>query len=307
MRALVLSGGGAKGAYQAGAIKYLMGERGEHYDIFTGTSVGAINAAYLAMFSVGNELDAAKGLRNLWLDIDSSKIWEKWYWGLLGLLPAVLPKWLGGKPSAYSTAPLRKLVGKYLKPKAVQASGKLLRIGAVDLDSGARRVWDERDPAHLVKAVLASSSFPMFFEPVEINGRLYTDAGVREVSPIEDAIKAGAREIHLISTGPAEVVGRFDRKSSLSLGRRVLGVMESEIERWDVKSVELYNALYEAKHPKAIGKSHITLKVLRPDQDLMDNALDFNPTDIVTNMTRGFMDARMMKWDSTVVSERDKT
>lgn len=298
MKALCLSGGGARGAYQVGAIKYLMGERGENYDIFTGTSVGALNAAYLAQFPVGEELDAAHGLRELWLGLDSSKVWREWYWGLLGLLPVVLPKWLGGKTSAYSTAPLRGLVDHHLRPRAILSSGKKLRVGAVDLDSGVRRVWDEQDPAHLRKAVLASSAFPVFFEPVEINGRLYTDAGVREVSPIEDAIKAGAREIHLISTRPMEVVGAFDRKGGLSLGRRVLGVMESEIERWDVRAVELYNALYEARHPLAVGKSYVTLKVLRPEQDLLDNALDFNTTDIIANMGRGYADAKAMNWGS---------
>lgn len=305
MRALCLSGGGAKGAYQVGALKHLLGERKETYDIITGTSVGALNGAFLSMFALGDEHEAIEGLEKLWLGIDSSKVWRKWYWGLLGVLPVVLPKWLGGKLSAYSTAPLRDLVEKKLKPRAVASSGKKLRIGAVDLDSGVRQVWTEQDVAHLKKAVLASSSFPMFFEPVEIAGRLYTDAGVREISPIEDAIKAGAREIHLITTGPEEVVSPLDRKGGLSLGQRVLGVMTSEIERWDVKTVELYNALYEARHPLATGKSHIHLKVLRPKKELLDNALDFSPGDISVNIGRGLVDARGMNWDPTpVVSPR---
>ena len=297
MRALVLSGGGAKGAYQVGALKYLLGERAEHYDIFVGTSVGALNAAYLAMFSAGNEMDSAKGLEDLWLGIDSPSIWKKWYRGLLGHLPVVLPKWLGGKSSVYSTAPLRSLVGKRLKPGAVAMSGKKLRIGAVDLDSGERKIWDENDGGVLHRAVCASSAFPIFFEPVEIDGSLYTDAGVRDVSPISDAIEAGATEIHLLATGPENVTGSLPGKDALSLGRRVLGVMGSEIERWDVKVVELYNALYAAKHPKAVGKSHISLKVLRPKGDLLENALDFNPRDIRLNMTLGYSDARAFDWN----------
>jgi NTE family protein len=305
MKALVLSGGGAKGSYQIGALKYLLGERGENYDIITGTSVGALNGAFLSMFSSGNELDAIKGLEKLWLGIDSPKIWKKWYWGLLGILPVVLPWWLGGRTSAYSTAPLRNLVDKYLNPKAVASSGKILRIGAVDLDSGVRQVWDEKDLAHIKKAVLASSSFPLFFEPVEIAGRLYTDAGVREICPIEDAIRAGADEIHLIATGPVEVTTNLDRKGSgITFGQRIIDIMSSEVEYWDVKAVELYNALYKAKHPLAVGKSLVKMKVLCPKQVILDNSLDFSPEKITTNISLGYTDAKAMNWE-TVSSDTD--
>lgn len=59
MKALVLSGGGGKGSYQAGAIKYLLGERRENYDIITGTSVGALNGSFLSMYSTGKEIEPA--------------------------------------------------------------------------------------------------------------------------------------------------------------------------------------------------------------------------------------------------------
>jgi predicted patatin/cPLA2 family phospholipase len=136
----------------------------------------------------------------------------------------------------------------------------------------------------------------LFFEPVEINGRIYTDGGVRESSPIVDAIEAGATEIHLLGTGPDNVTGHFEPGSGFTLGLRVLGVMESEIERWDVKVVDLYNALYAAKHPKAVGKFHIHLKVLRPRSELLMNALDFNQESIRLNMALGYSDAKAFDW-----------
>lgn len=299
MRALVLSGGGAKGAYQVGALKHLLGERAEHYDIICGTSVGALNGALLAMYPAGSELDAAAAMEKLWLSIDNPNIWKKWYGGVLGMLPLVLPRWLGGKQSAYSTAPLRALVEKNLRTAAVKTSGKKLRVGAVNLNTGELDVWDENEGETLKKAVMASSSFPMFFEPVEIDGSVYTDAGVREVSPIEDAIKAGADEIHLITTGGNQVYGHFDPKANgLALGQRILDAMSAEVERWDIKVVELYNALYDSKHPSAVGKKPIKLKHLHPKQNILENGLDFNPTMIRTNITRGYNDAREMDWAS---------
>ena len=66
MRALVLSGGAAKGAYQVGALKYLLGELELKYDAVCGTSVGAINAAFLAMFEHGKEKECIESLEKLW-------------------------------------------------------------------------------------------------------------------------------------------------------------------------------------------------------------------------------------------------
>lgn len=295
MKALVLSGGGAKGAFQAGAIKHLIGERREQYDIISGTSVGALNGAFLAMFGAGEEGIAADGLEDLWLKIDNSKIWKKWYGGLLGSLPVLLPKWFGGKQSVYSTAPLRELLGRRLKPALIQKSGKLLRVGAVNLNSGFRRVWTEQDAEQIQSAVLASSSFPIYFEPVLIGGCAYTDAGVQEVSPVSDAIDAGATEIHLLTNSPDEVTGQFDPKAgALATAGRMVDTMIAEIERWDIKVVELYNALVDAE--QAPNKKRIKLTVLRPKQSLLEDSLNFDPASIRTNIERGYVDAREVDW-----------
>lgn len=297
MKSLVLSGGGAKGAFQCGALKHLLGERHERYDIIAGTSVGALNGSFLSMFKLGEEAQAAHELEALWLGIDNSKIWRKWYHGLLGPLPVMLPKWLGGRQSVYSTAPLRELLKRRFKPEAIKESGKLLRVGAVNLNSGFRKVWTESDPLQIRDAVLASSSFPIFFEPVMIDGCAYTDAGVQEVSPVSDAIEAGATEIHLLTNSPDQVVGQFDPSSNgLALAGRMIDTMIFEIERWDVKVVELYNALVDAG--KAPGKKKVKLTVLRPKQNLLDDSLDFDPAFIRTNIERGYADAREVDWGS---------
>jgi len=296
MKALVLGGGGAKGAFAAGAIKYLLGEKQENYDIISGTSVGALNGSFLSMYPAGKEIEAAADLEKMWLGIDDSKIWRKWYYGLLWMLPVILPRWLGGKQSTYSTAPLQKLIKANLNPDAVKSSGKKLRVGAVNLNSGYRRVWTEEDTVQIQAAVLASSSFPIFFEPVMIDGNVYTDAGVQEVSPIMDAIEAGATEIHLITNSPDQVVGQFDPKANgLALAGRMVETMLFEIERWDIKVVELYNALVDAG--LAPGKVKVKLIVLRPRQALLEDSLNFDPAFIRTNIERGYSDAKEL-WET---------
>ena len=293
MKALVLSGGGSKGAYQVGALMWLLRERDHEYQIISGTSVGALNGAWLAQYGPGKGAEAALALQNLWHEIDNDKIWQKWYWGLLGPLPAFMPKWLGGKQSVYSTKPLRELVTKKLRPKAIRDSGKLLRVGAVSLTTGKSRVWTEKDVADMAKAVLASSAFPMFFEPVRVGSELYTDHGVRETTPIEQAIMAGATEIDVITTGPAKVIGKFDnRAKGLAIVQSTLDAMNAEIETWDRKAAELLNALVDlGQAPPHVRK--VTITTLDPNaaKKSLGDPLDFNPRQIRANINRGYEDA----------------
>ena len=85
MKALVLSGGGANGAFEVGAIQYLLGERREHFPILTGVSVGALNAAMLAMYPEGAEVDCSRNLTRVWETIRGNKgIYTNWsIWGKL--------------------------------------------------------------------------------------------------------------------------------------------------------------------------------------------------------------------------------
>ena len=102
MRALVLSGGGSKGAYQVGALKYILGECNIKYDAFCGVSVGALNCAFLSMFKFNEEKESINLLLDIWNNLDSSKIYKRWYpfgrWHAL---------W---KKSFFDSSPLYKLV-----------------------------------------------------------------------------------------------------------------------------------------------------------------------------------------------------
>ena len=102
MRALVLSGGGSKGSYQVGALLHLLGDLKLQYDILCGVSVGAINAAYLAMFKHGEEQESINSLYRMWLTINSSSIYKRHFpfgrWHAL---------W---KNSFYDSSPLHDLI-----------------------------------------------------------------------------------------------------------------------------------------------------------------------------------------------------
>jgi NTE family protein len=300
MRALVLGGGGAKGAYEAGALYHFVGERKIHYDIITGTSVGALNGTLLAQFPKGREGEAAEELKKLWFSLDTPMIYRKWYWGLLWFLPIF---W---KPSAFTSAPLRKLVYEKLRVRDVKDSGKKLRVGATSLTTGERRIWTE-ESADLAEGVLASSAFPGGFEPVVSGGEVYLDDGLREITPIGEAVSAGATRVDVISLDTERLRTGFVEGSVIKGAPRVLEAMLHEIDVWDYKGAELYNDIIELacllpadKIPKRIldkvaGKQKIQMTSLRPQLEL-GNPLDFSPAAIRVNFERGYTDATRAAW-----------
>lgn len=296
MKALIASGGAARGAFQVGAIQHLLTERKFKYEIYGGTSVGGLNATWLAQFPFGDEVAAAQGLQGLWLSLNTRSVYKPWYGGLLGKLPFMLPKWLGGKPSIFNLSPLRDTIDANIRPTSIPLSGHLLRIGAVHRRTKTRRVWTEKNPESIRDAVLASSAMPVFFEPVQIDGEWYNDDGLREVTPIEDAILAGATEIHVLSTMTArpeeDTTNHIPGINSIP---GFIDTMIAEIDKWDIKVVELHNALIDAHAPQSVNRRKIQLKVLRPTQSLGDG-LDFNPKLTKDRIAQGLQRAREFDW-----------
>jgi NTE family protein len=281
MKALVLSGGGCKGAYQVGALQKWMAEDGNDYDLLCGISVGAINAAYLAQTPKGNPKAAWEKLSEIWGRVSSTNVKKSWF--PFGVLEAI---W---KPSVYNSEPLQKWVRTELDTKAVTASGRKLRLVSVSWNSGEARTATEADP-NLADWVLASSSFPVGLLPVAIDGQLWTDGGLRSVTPLGEAIQAGADEIDVIMCSNPYAASPFDAKGKAalpSLGLRAIDIMSDEIARADLKICGLKNALAEldAKYKK------VKLRILKPSELLTDNSLDFDPATIRRMMAIGYKEA----------------
>jgi NTE family protein len=287
VRAIVLSGGGSRGAYQAGVAYHLLAERRTRYDIITGTSVGALNGAFLAMFRAGEETQAAEGLKALWWHISDAQVWRHWGARRLAAL------W---RPSVYRTGPLQKLVRDVLDPARLKESGKRLRVGAVSLKTGKRRVWTESDP-HIREAVLASSSFPVFFEPIAVGGEWYTDDGLRENTPANAAIKLGADSLHVVQCGAPGVGGGIGKMTALNVAKRALAVMGDEVSEGDLDRIDLYSELARLGSPMASGKREIAMDRIYPSRGLdLKSSLDFRTEKARANWQLGLDDARRAVW-----------
>jgi NTE family protein len=149
--AIVLSGGGAKGAFQVGALDQLVHKYKVKPKIVVGTSTGAIQALAVAQNDVPRLVEVWSGIKG------NNDIYRE----RAGLAGALF-----GAKSLYDTAPLKKLLKKFYDPAKVAASGIELRLGVVSLQSGEFRTIDQSVPG-LDNWVYASCAMPVFFEPLE--------------------------------------------------------------------------------------------------------------------------------------------
>jgi len=282
MRALVLSGGGSKGAYEVGAIQFLYQALGRSYDIICGVSVGALNGAFLAQYKSGSEVQASQGLNALWDGVDDARIYKHWFGWYLAAL------W---KASVYNTKPLHDLVREKLNARAVKESGKALRVGAVNLLNGQYKLFDETY-GDLAGAVIASSAFPAMFTPAELEGGTWTDGGVRDITPLKAAIQLGATEVDIIMCSPDGLKPMAKGGKTLQVALRSLDILTDEVNANDIAKAQLHNRLVKAG--VGDGKRFIDFHIIRPSDELIENSLNFDPKLQKVMRARGYEDAKRL-------------
>ena len=286
--ALVLSGGGAKGAFECGAEKYAREVKGYHWDIIAGVSVGALNGAMLAMGKY-------QRLFEIWNTISNYKV----YTGGFNLLSLV--KLLFGARSFYGNDPLRRMLFEELEPDKISAD---LRIGAVSLETG-EYVEFRGDHPDLAEAILASTVMPIIWTPLDISyeHRSMVDGWVRNISPIGDVLDAEPDEVVIINCTPET----FDPlpgppANILKIGERTLEILLNELFRSDLREFLRINALVlEAQaighilhHPRS-GRplKFYECKIIEPQESLGDT-LDFSPNTVHKSLQAGVERARQV-------------
>jgi NTE family protein len=231
--ALVLSGGGARGAYEAGVLRYLRGEFAEalgaqpRIDIVCGTSIGAVNACFLGSMAHRPD-DQGEGLVDVWRSL---KLEEVFHWSALRL--AALPLYVFRQLRATKLRQLSWRISDFLWPEALSRviergvdwdrlhrnvrEGHLdaLTVTATDLGTGRAVIFVEtrgplpewsRDPVVEARAraigpehALASSAIPLLFRPVRLEGSWFVDGSVRQNVPLAPAIRLGADRVLVVA------------------------------------------------------------------------------------------------------------
>jgi NTE family protein len=265
---LILSGGGARAAYQVGVLMAIadMVPRGTRnpFPVICGTSAGALNAAALSA-NAHNYRMAVKGLERIWSNITAEQVYRT---DLYAFLRSLLRWAIGGIVAGHTpvnsalldSTPLRKLLNVVINFDRIQQSldqGDLeaLSISATSYANGesiaffqgreglegwqrARRIGRpaQISPEHL----LASSAIPILFPAIEVDGRYYGDGAVRQLAPVSPALHLGAERVLVIGVSGNTSAGHQREVTGYPSLAQVLGhilnsvfvdTLEGDVER----------------------------------------------------------------------------
>ena len=278
-KALIISGGGARGAFAVGAIKALQENHMLDFDLVAGSSTGALIVPLVVM----KEVDT---LIQIYSSTSTKQVVRK----------RCLPWALLFGDSIFDTAPLAKLIETFLpdeKALSVLQSKTKIYLATIELQSG-KAVYFSNDkslrsdldtafqkitsPQMLRDAMLASSNQPIFMPPVTINGRQYMDGGLRDISPVKVAVLAKIPEIIIIDMIPEE--NEYDNrlfKRIPEIVGRGLEIMSKEIVDGDIAQAQ---------------KAGVKTTIIRPREGLNKNPLDFDPVAMRKMLDLGYEAAR---------------
>lgn len=186
MVAFVLSGGGNRGALQAGAIEVLLGA-GIEPTLLVGTSVGAINASFLA---AGPTHQRATELVELWRGLSGRDVFP-------GSTPIRFWHLLRRADHLYSPHGLRHLLEANLPYRRLEGGAVPLVVVATELLTGLER---RLDAGPVIEAVLASAAIPGIFPAVMWEGSCLVDGGIAANVPLSAAAAHGATEAWVLDT-----------------------------------------------------------------------------------------------------------
>jgi len=224
--AFVLSGGASLGAVQAGMLRALY-ERDVAPDLIVGSSVGALNGAFIASRPASPE--TAQQLADVWRGISRGNVFPlDPLTGFLGFL--------GARDHLVSSGALRRLLAKHLELRRLEDSPVRFHVVVTELLSGRELRLSSGDAA---EAVMASAAIPGIFPPVERDGSLLIDGGVADNTPIVHAIELGAERVYVLPTGvacdlrepPRGAVDMLLHAMSLLIMRRMLVEVETLRDR----------------------------------------------------------------------------
>lgn len=301
--ALVLDGGGARGAYQAGMLKGIADYIPTDFPfrVITGTSAGAINAACIAA-STDSFRTAAHNLVQAWLDLDTEQVFKssvgslswslfRWVWmltsGGLGLSVSGL----------FDTRPLHHYLNRHLDVAGIDANIQARRLHALALTTTCYSTGQTVSFVHgvpeismwqrarrtsvrmrtTIQHVMASAALPLLFPAIQLPGGYFGDGSLRMSSPFAPAIHLGADRLLAISL--RYDMGQDEESESQVSGypppAQILGMLmhgvfldalESDAERLKRINRTISRLPPESRHPDQLRP--IDLLMFRPSQNL---------------------------------------
>ncbi|MDQ6799387.1 MAG: patatin-like phospholipase family protein [Acidobacteriota bacterium] len=302
--AVMLTGGGARAAYQVGLLRGIARHFPHlRFEIITGVSAGAINAAFLAA-KRGTLGEQVEELTELWCALEIHHVFRPNYSGLIPFRAAmhnVFPGRVARRPhGVFNVDPLAQSLRTIfdcpmgapiegIRERLAEGMLKAVALMGLDYSSGQSVRWLQGRELEIFEGtnrrnvpceitidhILGSAAIPFAFPAVRIGDRWYGDGGIRLSAPLSPAVHLGARRILAMSTGyrrtPAEAntptVHGYPPAAQV-IGQLFNAVFLDAIEE-DVARMQRMNEMIDRLSPsERNGFRRIDLLVLRPSQDL---------------------------------------
>jgi len=291
MRAgIVLAGGGARGAYEAGVLAHLFEHvyprlpAGFEFSVLSGTSVGAIHAAYTIASSHMTPEARARRLAETWTGMSLSEVLDLGWTDLLGVPLRALGLWRGSRPGAgrrrqvigglVDVTPLERIVEervpwRQLESNLAAGEGRALCISCTEVRAGRVTVfmdgpladplpWDHDPNAFAIcgrigaRHVRASAAIPFLFPAVRIGERYYVDGGLRMNTPLSPVLRLRSERVLVVSLRrsrqDAAQVAPYPEEvvtqPAFMLGK-VLDALTMDQLEYELQRIELVNAMIE--------------------------------------------------------------
>lgn len=279
-KALVISGGGSKGAFAGGVAQYLMQDKKKQYDLFLGTSTGSLMVSHLA-------LDMINELKALYTSVNQSAIFSNnpFKVKLVNGVKVISIRhtntfwnFLNGRKTFGESKNLRKLIKKNVTEKmfnAIKETNKdvIVTVSNLTANQVEYKSLKNCNYTDFCDWIWGSCNYVPFMSLLEKNNYQYADGGFGSLVPIREAILRGAKEIDaIILETEVTMLNRMPAKNPFSLMLDVFGFMLDHVE----------------KHNITIGK------LAAKNNDVKLN-LYYTPTVLTTN-SLVFDKAQMKKW-----------
>lgn len=310
--ALMLSGGGARAAYQTGVLSGIGKRRPDlATPLLTGVSAGGINLGFVAAYR-GSFGEATEALKRRWLSLTTEEVFRtdppsllktgaRWGLSIASGGSRIAPR---GR-SLVDTAPLRDFLRRSIDATGIEKNleegvHEAVALSALSYQTGRTVTFVQGDvPIRLeppsvhhrtvrarltIEHIMASSAIPLLFPAVKIGQQYYGDGSFRSAAPLGPAIQLGAERILAISARYArsELEARRPEVLGYPPPARILGVLLNSVFLdtldWDVSTVERINRLIDQipeEARRAEGLRHVDLYVQRPSKDIGRLAASF--------------------------------
>jgi NTE family protein len=301
MRAMVISGGGSKGAFAGGVAQYLMQGLDYNYDLFLGTSTGSLLISHLALQKI-------EKIKEVYTSVNQESIFNNCpfviqkkhgvesigidHWN-------VLKNFYRGSKTFGESKNLLKLIRSTITeeefhtlkkgPKDIVVTVSNLSLNQVEYKSINDFSYDE-----FCEWIWISCNYTPFMSLVKKNGCEYADGGLGSMVPIEEAIKRGATEIDaIILQTETTLFNRMPSKNAFALLTAMFAFMLDRIEHQNIRIGK-----YVANHNDAVINFYYTPAVLTT------NSLIFNKEKMTTWWESGY---NFAKYKNLETSQLDLT